>query len=371
MNLYIHIPFCRKRCHYCDFYTLTTTSLIEDFTKALQEEIKSRLIGIPIQHIYFGGGTPSLLSIGQLEDIFSTINSVTTFDKNGEITIEVNPDDITKEYAAELIQLPFNRVSMGVQSFIDKDLIFLNRRHSAEKAISALKYLRSAGFNNISIDLIYGLPGQTKNSWMYNLDMVIEMEVEHISAYHLIYEEGTPLTKMRNNGIIREVSEEDSLTFFSNLIEKLSSHGYEHYEISNFAKENYTARLNSDYWNGSPYIGVGPAAHSYDGENTRRVNNSNLKDYIKFIGTNDNYFTIEKLSHNERCNEYLLTRMRTKNGINIKDVENKFGKNFTETIINNSKKYIISGHIISKENTLSLATKGIFISDSIIADLFI
>lgn len=275
MNLYLHIPFCASRCSYCDFYTQTGNRLRRDFINALIRELHLRRGELPdgafIEHIYFGGGTPSLLTPDELTRIFATITSLYPLTGSGEVTIECNPDDVTADYAQALGTLPINRVSMGVQSFHADDLSFLNRRHSAEQVFAAVESLRRQGIDNLSLDLIYGLPNQTEERWLSNIRTFLSLGVPHLSAYHLIYEEGTALTRLVERGKVHPVSEDDSLRFFELLISELKAAGYEHYEISNFALPDRYARHNTGYWQGVPYLGLGPSAHSFDGVRTART----------------------------------------------------------------------------------------------------
>ena len=283
MNLYLHIPFCASRCSYCDFYTQVGGRWRRDFLTALLGELRLRRDELPkgetIEHIYLGGGTPSLLTIEELRQIFSLISELYASSYEGEITIECNPDDVTEAYAEGLASLPINRVSMGVQSFDADDLTFLNRRHSAQQVHSAIRALRQCGITNLSLDLIYGLPRQTEEKWRANIKEFLSLGVPHLSAYHLIYEEGTALTRLVERGKVKPVDEEASLLFFQILIDELRAAGYEHYEISNFALPGLHARHNTGYWQGVPYLGFGPSAHSFDGRRTRSYNVPSLKTY--------------------------------------------------------------------------------------------
>ncbi len=372
INLYIHIPFCSQRCIYCDFFTQTNQSLRETFIKALCLEIKERCNELGTQivsNIYFGGGTPSLLSIAELKIIFDAILNSYTIQADAEITIECNPDDINLDYVRDLKSLPFNRVSMGVQSFNDHDLKFLNRRHSADEVFEAVNLLKEYGFNNLSLDLIYGLPNQSLEDWQYNIQQILSLDIPHISAYHLIYEEGTVLMKRLLEGKVKEVSEEDSLAFFQYLIRTLKSNGYEHYEISNFAKGGAYAKLNTGYWQGKAYLGFGPSAHSYDGE-SRSYNIASIKRYNESILANKRAFKLEKLNTEEKEHEYIMTRLRTMWGVDLDDFERLFGLAQRNKLINLSKPYIATGKLLLEGVMLRLSPAGIFISDAILVDLF-
>ena len=274
-GIYIHVPFCQSRCIYCDFYSTTLLAHREAYVETVCRELNHRLPelqGESATTIYFGGGTPSILGVDKLSRILGSLDNLESIN---EITLEANPDDLTEEYIQELRTLPINRISLGVQSFHDRTLQFMGRRHTAQEAINAVRRLQHAGVTNISIDLIYGLPGETLDDWNCSLDQAILLGIKHISAYHLTYEEGTRLWHMQELGIVSPIDEEQSIRSFELLREKLLTAGYEHYEISNFALPGYYSRHNSSYWEGTKYIGVGPGAHSYDGLN-RRWNLSNL-----------------------------------------------------------------------------------------------
>ena len=283
-GLYIHIPFCAKRCLYCDFFSNTDMKFNEPYIDAAIREMELRqeyIGGEPLDTIYFGGGTPSQLQQADFERIFEAADRLFGTSSCTEITLEANPDDMTPEYVASLRNLPFNRISMGVQSFKEKDLRFLNRRHNREQALRAVGLCKENGIQNISIDLIYGLPGQTLEEWQENLDDAIRLEIPHISAYHLIYEEGTALYKLMEAGKVTPIEEDLSVTLFSTLINRLTEAGYLHYEISNFGRPGYFSRHNSSYWTGTKYIGIGPSAHSYDGE-SRQWNISSLPRHSRY-----------------------------------------------------------------------------------------
>ncbi len=370
MNLYLHIPFCASRCSYCDFYTQTGSRLRRDFINALIRELHLRRGELPdgafIDHIYFGGGTPSLLTPDELTRIFTTITSLYPLTGSGEVTIECNPDDVTADYAQALSRLPINRVSMGVQSFHADDLSFLNRRHTAEQVFSAVESLRRQGIDNLSLDLIYGLPGQTEERWLANIRTFLSLGVPHLSAYHLIYEEGTALTRLVERGKVQPVSEDDSLRFFELLISELKGAGYEH-----FALPDRYARHNTGYWQGVPYLGLGPSAHSFDGLRTRSHNVASLTHYTRALLEGKRDYETEHLSDEELQHEYILTRLRTQWGIPLGDYATRFGKRAKQELLQAASEHLRRGQLTQSDDTLRLTPEGIFVSDGIIADLFL
>ncbi len=375
MNLYLHIPFCASRCSYCDFYKETKQDERLAFLRALETELSSRRSELPegelVEHIYLGGGTPSQLSIPELERLFDTIWRHYPIAEGGEITIECNPDDVTPDYARGLAQLPTNRVSMGVQSFHEADLRFLSRRHSAEQVTAAVASLRSEGLTNLSLDLIYGLPRQTEELWETNIRRFLELDVPHLSAYHLIYEEGTALMRLLQAGKVQAVDEEMSLRFFELLIQRLKAAGYEHYEISNFARPGCYAQHNTGYWQGVPYLGFGPSAHSYDGERRRSYNVASLRDYIAGMERGVRDYEEELLGTEELQHEYILTRMRTQWGIAYADYAERFGAQALEALRRAATPYLATERLTDVDGVLRLTERGVFVSDGILADLFV
>ncbi|MEF2684388.1 MAG: radical SAM family heme chaperone HemW [Parabacteroides johnsonii] len=370
-GLYIHIPFCAKRCLYCDFFSNTDMKFKEPYVSAVIREMQLRQEYIgeePLDTIYFGGGTPSQLQQADFERIFKAIDCLFNISSCKEITLEANPDDMTPEYVASLRNLPFNRVSMGVQSFKEKDLHFLNRRHDREQALRAVGLCKENGIPNISIDLIYGLPGQTLEEWQENLNDAIHLEIPHISAYHLIYEEGTALYKLMEAGKVAPIEEELSVTLFSTLINRLAEAGYLHYEISNFARPGYFSQHNSSYWTGKKYIGIGPSAHSYDGE-SRQWNISSLPHYLEGIRTGIPNIEIEKLDINTKYNDFIITGLRTMWGIRTSDIREQFGEEKQAYLERQAATYLHQGLLIYENDTLTLSKEGIFISDGIMSDL--
>ena len=370
-GIYIHIPFCKTRCIYCDFYSTTRSELKSQYIRALCRELTERkeyLKGEAVETIYFGGGTPSQLSENDFKEVFKTIEQVYGTRKATEITLEANPDDLTEEYTQMLRTLPFNRISMGIQTFDDATLRLLNRRHNAAQAIEAVQRCRQAGFQNISIDLIYGLPRETDQRWAQDLQQAVSLNVEHISAYHLIYEEDTPLYKMLQQHSVSQVDEDSSLNFFSTLIDTLSAAGYEHYEISNFCRPGYYSRHNTSYWKGIPYLGCGPSAHSFNGT-TREWNISSIDRYIKGIEEGQRVFETEYLGPTTRYNEFIITPMRTVWGTPIEKLKQLFGIEMWEYCRKMATPYLKSGKLEEYEGALRLTREGIFISDSIMSDL--
>ena len=370
-GIYIHIPFCKTRCIYCDFYSTTRSELKSQYIRALCRELTERkeyLKGEAVETIYFGGGTPSQLSENDFKEVFKTIEQVYGTRKATEITLEANPDDLTEEYTQMLRTLPFNRISMGIQTFDDATLRLLNRRHNAAQAIEAVQRCRQAGFQNISIDLIYGLPRETDQRWAQDLQQAVSLNVEHISAYHLIYEEDTPLYKMLQQHSVSQVDEDSSLNFFSTLIDTLSAAGYEHYEISNFCRPGYYSRHNTSYWKGIPYLGCGPSAHSFNGT-TREWNISSIDRYIKGIEEGQRVFETEYLGPITRYNEFIITTMRTVWGTPIEKLKQLFGIEMWEYCRKMATPYLKNGKLEEYEGALRLTREGIFISDSIMSDL--
>lgn len=370
-GIYIHIPFCKTRCIYCDFYSTTRSDLKERYIRALCRELRIRkdyLEGATIETIYFGGGTPSQLDEEDFRQVFATIEEVYGMEHCKEITLEANPDDLTEEYVTRLHRLPFNRISMGIQTFDDVTLKLLNRRHNAMQAIEAVDRCRRAGFENISIDLIYGLPGETDERWERDLKQAVSLNVEHISAYHLTYEEGTRIYELLQAHRIREVDEESSVRFFSVLIDTLDAAGYEHYEISNFCRPGKYSRHNTSYWKGIPYLGCGPAAHSFN-IHTREWNVASLEEYMQGIETDRRKFETEYRDKTTCYNECIMTCIRTLWGISLKYIEMEFGTEMWKYCMDMATPYLESGKLKIQDNHLCLTREGIFISDGIISDL--
>ena len=369
-GIYLHIPFCKSRCIYCDFYSTLKTNSIESYITTLSEELKQRkdYLQDPIKTIYLGGGTPSLLSYKQLGVLFKNLDKHYNLSAVKEVTLEANPDDLTPDYLNELRKLPINRLSIGIQSFHDNHLQKLHRRHTAQKAIEAVHKSQDVGFDNISIDLIYGLPNETLEEWKEDIQQAINLNIQHISAYHLIYEKSTPLFQLLTSGKIQEVNEELSLDFFSLLIDELNGAGFEHYEISNFSKPSYQSQHNSSYWNGTHYLGCGPSAHSFNGT-SREWNIASLTQYIKGIKNQNRLFQTEHLDTTTQYNEYVITSIRRSKGADLKHIKKAFGVKYYNYILKYATPHIKNNTLEVKNDILKLTKAGIFISDGIMSDL--
>ena len=369
-GLYIHVPFCEKRCVYCSFYSTVHGKEERDaFVRTLAKELAFRHNGAPISTLYFGGGTPSQLDDEEMESIFSAIHRHCVLSPLAEITFEANPDDISQQKVVHLRQLGVNRISLGVQSFDDRRLSFLNRRHTAQQALDAIDLLRAEGVENISIDLIFGLPGQQLADWNKELAQAFELPITHLSAYSLMYEKGTPLYYARERGAVKECDEETSLSMFQMLCTSAQCAGFEQYEISNFARPDYRSRHNSSYWHGIPYLGLGPGAHSYDGKNCRRVNDYSLRRYMEAGRTKtfaDVPHTLEKLSADECYDELICTRLRTCEGLSLQEVP----VSRRSALLRMARPHIDGGRLeLDAHNHLRLTASGIFVSDDVMSDL--
>ena len=367
-GLYLHIPFCSRRCFYCDFFSSTDNEKRGQYIASLCREIEERkcyLTDSRLNTIYFGGGTPSLLPVAEFETVFATIARHFTVDADAEITLEANPDDLNEEYISKLRQLPFNRISLGVQSFKDDDLKALNRRHSTAQTKSAVWHCREAGFDNISIDLMYGLPAQSAGDWARNIEEAITLDPEHISAYSLTYEEGTELHRRLKSGRVKAASDETSRLFYELLANRLEEAGYAHYEISNFAKPGFVSRHNSSYWKGVSYIGVGAAAHSYNGE-SRQWNVASLAGYLSGCRVEE----VEELDTSTRYNDYLITRLRTAWGVDVDEMSVLFGDACRNSFRKTAESYLANGLLVQSGANYRLTRDGFFVSDGIIADFF-
>ena len=371
-GIYIHIPYCKKACHYCNFHFSTSLNSKNGFIGALLKEItlqKDYIRNTPVHTIYFGGGTPSLLSVDELKQILSTLNANFEIEQNAEITLEANPDDITFEKAAGWITSGINRLSIGVQSFFNEDLEWMNRAHNADQAKSGIQIIREAGFENFSIDLIYGTPTLSDEHWYENVHCAINLKVPHISSYALTVEPATTLAHLIKSKKIADVNTSQQATQFELLMKWMEAAGYEHYEISNFAKPQFRSRHNSAYWEGTPYLGLGPSAHSFNG-NERQWNVSNNALYIKSIESGQVPFEKEVLSSTQKLNEYIMTALRRKEGISLRYVRDRFNGS-TDALLRSSLKYEAQGLLVNASDHLVLTSKGKLFADGIAADLFV
>lgn len=370
-GIYLHIPFCKRRCIYCDFYSTTQNEKKAAYINALCRELdqrKSYLEGEKIETIYLGGGTPSQLEAKDFEQIFQTLYRLYEISPEAEITIEANPDDLTDEYVGMLRTFPFNRLSMGIQTFQEDILRLLHRRHTAQQAVEAFNRCRKAGFTNISIDLMYGLPGETLQTWETDLRQAVSMKPEHISAYHLIYEEGTVLWKLREQHRVEEADEDLSVSLFTQLIHKLKDNGYQHYEISNFCLPGMHSRHNSSYWTGKKYLGCGPSAHSYNGT-SRQWNVASLDRYIEQVNNGQTYFEVEDLDLYTRYNDFVITTIRTMWGMQLDALKEQFGEKLYNYCLRMAQPHLSQGTLELSNNVLKLTEKGVFISDGIMSDM--
>lgn len=371
-GIYIHIPFCKTRCIYCGFYSTTLLDMRNEYIDAVCREMKLRknYLNKPISTIYLGGGTPSMLDEENLNKLFLYINNVYSVNANAEVTMECNPDDVTPEFANIISRLPINRVSMGAQTFSDKRLALLHRRHNAGEVSKAVMLLRKVGIHNISIDLMFGFPNESLEQWKEDILAALALNVEHISAYSLMYEEGTPLWNMLKSGKIEEIDDDLSIAMYNELVSQLTASGYEHYEISNFAKPGFRSRHNSSYWHQVPYIGLGAAAHSFDMK-SRQWNVADVRKYIKSINCNIIPMERETLDKDTIMNDIITTALRTSDGIDLKKVENMLGSEYSNQVVKNAAKHIDEGLLELKGGRLKLTKKGIYISDMIMSDIMI
>jgi oxygen-independent coproporphyrinogen III oxidase len=378
-GVYIHIPYCRQACNYCNFHFSVSHKNRAEYISALVKEIEltkdffhssDANSKINLDTLYIGGGTPSVLSYKELIDVFKSLSLFYSLDDNAEITIEANPDDLTISKLKEFKSLGINRLSIGIQSFFDEDLKYMNRAHNSIQAEQSILNAKKVGFENITIDLIYGTPTLSEENWIKNLNKAGEFNIPHISAYALTVEKKTPLDLFIRKGKLMAVSDENSARQFEIMVEWMEKTGYQHYEISNFGKPGFFSRHNISYWTGTPYLGLGAAAHSYTKE-TRFWNIANTTKYIASINNNTLPREIENLSKSQQINEYIMTSLRTMWGCDLEKLEVDFGMNCKNAIIKSSEKYIRNQLLIIDNNHLIITKKGKFLADGIAADLFV
>lgn len=373
VGIYIHIPFCKSRCIYCGFYSTTNKELKERYVDALIREIHMRkddfarlgtsLSPSSTSTVYFGGGTPSSLSVCDIERIVGTLES--TFNGTpSEVTLEMNPDDVTEDYIKAVRQMGINRISMGIQTFDDSRLQFIRRRHNASQAEKAVMTIREEGIHNVSIDLMFGFPNQTMDEWVTDIDKAIALHPTHISAYSLMYEEDTPLFRMLQKGEINQIDDETSLAMYTELINRLTANGYEHYEISNFAMPGYRSVHNSSYWHDTPYLGFGAAAHSYN-KDTRSWNIPDLKKYIESIESGVLPSESEVIDADTHYNDLITTALRTREGLNLDDLPQKY----REYALVNARKSISEHLLEATDSHIRLTREGLFVSDMVMSEL--
>jgi oxygen-independent coproporphyrinogen III oxidase len=371
-GIYIHIPFCKQACHYCDFHFSTSMKKKDEMVLALAKEIemrKSEFNNEQVETIYFGGGTPSRLQIADLRLQIDSIYKNYKVSENPEITLEANPDDLSEAYLMELKTIGINRLSIGIQSFFEDDLKMMNRAHNSAEAKECLEFA-TQHFDNISIDLIYGIPNMSNEKWLQNIETALSFNIPHISSYALTVEPKTALHKFIQKGIIPQLDDEVAQEHFQILVDKLSENDFIHYELSNFGKSTYFSKNNSSYWLGKKYIGIGPSAHSYDGEK-RGWNVSNNSLYLKSISENKLPSETEILSKTDRYNEYVMTGLRTIWGISLDRIQTEFGKKYLDYLNQQAAKYIEDHLLFVDENILRTTKKGKFLSDGIASDLFL
>lgn len=371
-GIYIHIPFCRKACHYCNFHFSTSLHQKDRMILAIQQEIniRSDLHKTPIETIYFGGGTPSLLEPQQIENLLNKVNDSFEVSLDAEITLEANPDDITPEKALAWKKMGINRFSIGIQSFFEEDLIWMNRAHTSIQSRNCIEIIKSAGFTNFSIDLIYGTPGQSVERWINNLEIAFDYNIPHLSCYALTVEEGTALDHMIKSKKKENTNSDTQSTHFNILVQKSKEAGYIHYEISNFAKPGNESNHNKSYWAGASYHGFGPAAHSYDGLK-RTWNISNNISYIESIEGHTIPLEMEILSEEDKLNEYIMTSLRCIKGISKHHITSHWGENQLTRIEREINVYIQLGRVIADDNTFTLTDEGKFFADGIASSLFL
>jgi putative oxygen-independent coproporphyrinogen III oxidase len=372
-GLYLHIPFCKSKCFYCDFYSVSKASLKEEWLEALLLElsVEPTFLGTErpvLRTIYFGGGTPSQLTFDEFDQIFAAISMHFDLSFCEEITLEANPDDLTPAYITMLRSLPFNRISIGVQSFDDAELRAINRRHTASAAAEAILECFRQGFSNISLDLMYGLPGQTVASFLVSVQQAATLPVKHISSYSLSWEEGSVLYSKLQSGELKQATEEISEACFFGMKDVLEKAGFEQYELSNFALEGFRSKHNSSYWDGSHYLGVGPGAHSYNGL-VRRFNPPSLKRYIEGVLQGLDFRETEELDASTHYNDFIITRMRTMQGMNLPELSLRFGSEKLTYCLENAALSLRNGTLEQVGDGLRLTRKGLFVSDAVMSDL--
>ncbi len=371
-GIYLHIPWCRKVCIYCDFHFSVSMRNKNELLECMMREIdlqKEYLEGENISSIYIGGGTPSVLSVIEIQRILNKISTCFSINSGTEITLEANPDDLSKAYLKDLLNTGINRLSIGVQSFFDDDLSWMNRRHNSEQSVNCIDDSRNAGFTNIGIDLIYGIPGMDNNKWKRNLEIAFKNRINHLSAYHLTLEEKTVYFHKISKGLMEAPDELTGMEQFETLIEIAESNGYIHYEISNFGLPGYFSKHNTSYWQQKPYLGIGPSANSFNGR-SRQWNVRNNSLYIKKLTHGIIPFESEDLDIETCYNEYILTSLRTCWGVDLKVIEERFGTGYKDYFLMEANNLLDKGKLLLTDNKITLGKSGKFFADGIISQLF-
>ncbi|HDR90193.1 MAG TPA: radical SAM family heme chaperone HemW [Bacteroidetes bacterium] len=370
-GVYIHIPFCRQLCHYCDFHKTVSLARIGKMTNCLCHELilQREYLDQPVETIYFGGGTPTVLEPGQLKGLLHIVQDIFKGTGKQEITVEANPDDLDRGFCESLLHAGFNRISIGIQSFHEADLTLMNRRHTVEQSVRSVQAAQDAGFDNISVDLIYGLPGMTTETWKRNVEKALTLNVQHISSYYLTIEKGTIFYRWKKKGILQEQDDKEGFEQFRVLNRLAASAGFLQYEISNYALPGCQSKHNSAYWKGIPYLGIGPSAHSFNGKE-RQWNVSHNAKYIRAIEEGTIPAEKEKLTEKMLFNEAVMTGLRTSGGVDLEEICMRFGNDARQYFLNQAGKYLKSGWMINRGGKLILTEEGMFLSDTVISDLF-
>ena len=372
-GIYIHIPYCKQKCHYCNFFSVASKRFMPEVVEAICREAelqKHYLEDRTLNTIYFGGGTPSLIGSDLLAKIFDALKANYTISPDAEITLEANPDDISTETLQQWKKQGINRLSIGIQSFREDDLHYLNRVHDAQKARECIELAKSVGFHDLTIDLIYGIPVLSDEAWLENIETALKFEIPHISTYALTVEPQTALDVLIRKGKYAPVDEVQAARHFELLMQRMAERGYLHYEISNFCKPGHFARHNTAYWQGEPYLGLGPSAHSFNGA-SRQWNVSGIKEYLDAVEEKNLPFESEILTADQQYNEYVMTRLRTMWGCNASEIGQKFGDSYLNLFTTGIQKYILSGLVTEHDDTFQLTNNGMLMADGIASDLFV
>ncbi|MGC9470440.1 MAG: radical SAM family heme chaperone HemW [Bacteroidales bacterium] len=370
-GVYIHIPFCRQLCHYCDFYKTVSLAWKGKMTDCLCRELilQREYLDQPVETIYFGGGTPTVMAPGQLKGLLHTVQDIFKGTGKQEITVEANPEDMDRGFCESLLHAGFNRISIGIQSFHEADLTLMNRRHTVEQSIYSVLNAQDAGFDNISVDLIYGLPGMTTDTWKRNVETALSLNVQHISSYYLTIEKGTIFYRWMKKGILQEQDDNEGFRQFRVMNRLAASAGFLHYEISNYALPGFQSRHNSAYWKGVPYLGIGPSANSFNGKE-RQWNVSHHAKYIRAIEQGIIPAEKEELTEKMLFNEAVMTGLRTSGGVDMEEICMRFGYDARQHCLKQAGKYLKNGWMIKRGGKLILTEEGMFLSDTVISDLF-